>query len=92
MKLRHIETRTLSHSQSRLQTEQHSYTAGPVLRCMCFCTAGFETYAAYALLVAKALLRDGTIKLNYILSPSIYACIECACEPVSVCLRACVCA
>ena len=28
---------------------------------MCFCTAGFETYAAYALLVAKALLRDGMV-------------------------------
>ena len=63
---------------------------------MCFCTAGFETYAAYALLVAKALLRDGmvyvllpfpwvnelhrgTIKLNYVLSPSIHACNECVC-------------
>ena len=28
---------------------------------MYFCTAGFETYAAYALLVAKALLRDGMV-------------------------------
>ena len=30
-------------------------------RWMCFCTAGFETYAAYALLVAKALWRDGMV-------------------------------
>ena len=28
---------------------------------MCFCTTGFETYAAYALLVAKALWRDGMV-------------------------------
>ena len=56
---------------------------------MCFCTAGFEMYGAYALLVAKALLRDGmvyvllpfpwgnklhtgTIKPNYVQSPSIH--------------------
>ena len=46
---------------SVLRTEQHCCTAGPELRCMCFCTAGFETYAAYALLVAKALWRDGMV-------------------------------
>ena len=44
-----------------LHTEQHCCTAGPELRCMCFCTTGFETYAAYTLLVAKALWRDGMV-------------------------------
>ena len=33
---------------------------------MCFCTAGFEIYAAYVLLVVKALLRGG---MAYILLP-----------------------
>ena len=28
---------------------------------MCFCTAGFEMYALYAVLVVKALLRDGMV-------------------------------
>ena len=45
----------------RWSAYRSSCTAGPELRCTCFSTACFETYAAYALLVGKELFRDGMV-------------------------------